>query len=168
LVERYREAAAVVDEGLSRLRKAVADGLVTNLFEVVQLQTRLLATKRSYLRARLGCKLHRIELGRLTSSVFEQQECRPRFPLASTRVVGTSLARVESRVVALQPELPGVAPVRAEGEEQTAERFVATQGFGDARVLAGRADLVGCTNPCRCCRCSRGRWAASRWSPIGA
>jgi outer membrane protein TolC len=74
LVERYREAAAVVDEGLSRLRKAVADGLVTNLFEVVQLQTRLLATKRSYLRARLGCKLQRIELDRLTSSGVEPQE----------------------------------------------------------------------------------------------
>jgi outer membrane protein TolC len=74
LVERYREAASVVEEGLARLRKAVADGLVTNLFEVVQLQTRLLATKRSYLRARLGCKLQRIELDRLTSSGFEQQE----------------------------------------------------------------------------------------------
>jgi outer membrane protein TolC len=68
LVERYREVSAVVEGGLAHLREALEKGRVTNLFEVVQLQTRLLATKRSFLRAHLECKLQKIELDRLTSS----------------------------------------------------------------------------------------------------
>ena len=68
LVDRYREAAAMVEGGLTHLREALDKGKVTNLFEVVQLQTRLLATKRSFLRAHLECKLQSIELDRLTSS----------------------------------------------------------------------------------------------------
>jgi outer membrane protein TolC len=68
LVGRYREAAATVEGGLTHLREALEKGRVTNLFEVVQLQTRLLATKRSFLRAHLECKLQTIELDRLTSS----------------------------------------------------------------------------------------------------
>jgi outer membrane protein TolC len=66
LTERYREAASVVDGGLVHLRQALERGAVTNLFEVVQLQGRLLATQRSYLRAQLECKLQQIELDRLT------------------------------------------------------------------------------------------------------
>jgi len=68
LIERYREAASVVEGGLAHLRQAVERGIVTNLFEVVQLQGRLLATQRSYLRAQLECKLQQVELERLTSS----------------------------------------------------------------------------------------------------
>ena len=68
LVERYRAAASVVEGGLNLLRKALEQGRVSNLFEVVQLQTRLLATKRSYLRANLECKLQKIELDRLTNT----------------------------------------------------------------------------------------------------
>jgi outer membrane protein TolC len=71
LVERYREAATVVEGGLTHLRAALEQGRVTNLFEVVQLQTRLLATKRSYLRATLECKLQKIELDRITSTGLE-------------------------------------------------------------------------------------------------
>jgi outer membrane protein TolC len=71
LVERYREAASVVEGGLTHLREALEQGRVSNLFEVVQLQTRLLATKRSYLRAHLECKLQKIELDRITSTGFE-------------------------------------------------------------------------------------------------
>jgi len=71
LVERYREAAAVVERGVANLRKALEQHGPTNLFEVVQLQSRLLATQRSYLRAELECKLHQIELDRITSSGFE-------------------------------------------------------------------------------------------------
>jgi len=71
LVERYREAASVVEGGLSHLRAALEQGRVSNLFEVVQLQTRLLATKRSYLRAHLECKLQKIELDRITSTGLE-------------------------------------------------------------------------------------------------
>jgi len=70
LVERYRDAAAVVESGLAHLRQAVDQGIVTNLFEVVQLQGRLLSTQRTYLRAKLECKLHQIELDRITSSGF--------------------------------------------------------------------------------------------------
>ena len=68
LVSRYREAAATVEGGLAHLREALEKGRVTNLFEVVQLQARLLATKRSFLRAHLECKVQAIELDRLTSS----------------------------------------------------------------------------------------------------
>jgi outer membrane protein TolC len=71
LVERYREAASVVEGGLTHLREALEQGRVSNLFEVVQLQTRLLATKRSYLRAHLECKLQKIELDRITSMGLE-------------------------------------------------------------------------------------------------
>jgi outer membrane protein TolC len=71
LVERYREAASLVEGGLSHLRAALEQGRVTNLFEVVQLQTRLLATKRSFLRANLECKLQKVELDRLTSTGLE-------------------------------------------------------------------------------------------------
>lgn len=71
LVERYREAASVVEGGLAHLRRALDSGRITNLFEVVQLQTRLLATKRSYLRATLECKLQAIELDRMTSTGLE-------------------------------------------------------------------------------------------------
>jgi outer membrane protein TolC len=72
LVLRYQEAASIVEGGLARLREAVEQGRVTNLFELVQLQTRLLATKRSYLRAHLECKLQKIELDRLTSADLEK------------------------------------------------------------------------------------------------
>jgi outer membrane protein TolC len=71
LVERYREVATVVEGGLAHLREALEKGRVTNLFEVVQVQTRLLATKRSYLRASLDCKLQKIELDRITTSGLE-------------------------------------------------------------------------------------------------
>lgn len=71
LVERYREASSVVEGGLTHLREALEQGRVSNLFEVVQLQTRLLATKRSFLRANLECKLQKIELDRLTSTGLE-------------------------------------------------------------------------------------------------
>jgi hypothetical protein len=71
LVSRYGEAAATVEGGLAHLREALEKGRVTNLFEVVQLQTRLLATKRSFLRAHLECKVQTIELDRLTSPGLE-------------------------------------------------------------------------------------------------
>ena len=68
LVQRYRDAASVVESGLLHLRQAMAQGQITNLFEIVQVQTRLLATQRSYLRAELDCKLYQIELERVTST----------------------------------------------------------------------------------------------------
>ncbi|HEX7498684.1 MAG TPA: TolC family protein [Polyangia bacterium] len=67
LVDRYREAATVVERGVANLRKALEQSGPTNLLEIVQLQARLLATQRSYLRAQLECKLQRIELDRITS-----------------------------------------------------------------------------------------------------
>jgi outer membrane protein TolC len=72
LTQRYREAASVVDAGLVHLRQALERGAITNLFEVVQLQGRLLATQRSYLRAQLECKLQQIELDRLTNSGLDK------------------------------------------------------------------------------------------------
>jgi outer membrane protein TolC len=74
LVERYREAASVVEGGLAQLRQALEQGRVTNLVQVVQLQTRLLATQRSYLRAQLDCKLQKIELDRITSTGLEGED----------------------------------------------------------------------------------------------
>ena len=74
LVGRYREAASVVEGGLTHLREALEKGRITNLFEVVQLQTRLLATQRSYLRAQLECKLQQIELDRITGSGLDQAD----------------------------------------------------------------------------------------------
>ena len=71
LVERYREAASVVEGGLTRLREALEQGRITNLFEVVQVQARLLATKRSYLHAQLECRLQQIELDRITNRGVE-------------------------------------------------------------------------------------------------
>jgi outer membrane protein TolC len=71
LVERYHEAASIVEGGLTHLREALEKGQITNLFDVVQLQARLLATKRSYLRARLECKLQQIELDRITNTGLE-------------------------------------------------------------------------------------------------
>jgi outer membrane protein TolC len=68
LVERYRDAAEVVETGVANLRKALEMSGPTNLFEIVQLQARLLSLQRSYLRADLECKLQQIELDRLTSS----------------------------------------------------------------------------------------------------
>jgi outer membrane protein TolC len=67
VVARYGEATEVVEGGLARLRKAVEQGQLTNLVELVQLQTRLLAIKRSHLRALLDCQLQRIELDRISS-----------------------------------------------------------------------------------------------------
>jgi outer membrane protein TolC len=72
LVERYRDAASVVERGVSNLRKALALSGPTNLLEIVQLQARLLATQRSYLRAQLECKLQQIELDRITSTGFDK------------------------------------------------------------------------------------------------
>ena len=71
LVERYRDAASVVESGVANLRKALELSGPTNLFEVVQLQARLLATQRSYLRAQLDCQVLQIELDRLTSTGLE-------------------------------------------------------------------------------------------------
>jgi outer membrane protein TolC len=68
VVARYGDTAQVVEGGLARLRKAIEQGQVTNLVELVQLQTRLLAVKRSHLRARLDCQLQGIELDRLSNS----------------------------------------------------------------------------------------------------
>jgi outer membrane protein TolC len=68
LVERYRDAAGVVETGVANLRKALEMSGPTNLFQVVQLQARLLSLQRSYLRADLECKLQKIELDRITSS----------------------------------------------------------------------------------------------------
>jgi outer membrane protein TolC len=73
LVERYREAATVVERGVANLRKALEQSGPTNLLEIVQLQTRLLSTQRSYLRAQLECKLQKIELDRITSSGLEDR-----------------------------------------------------------------------------------------------
>ena len=58
----------MVDAGLQHLHQALAQGRITNLFEIVQLQTRLLATQRSYLRAELDWKLYQIELDRITTT----------------------------------------------------------------------------------------------------
>jgi outer membrane protein TolC len=66
LVERYRAATSVVERAVANLRKALEQSGPTTLLEVVQLQARLLATQRSYLRAQLDCKLQQIELDRLT------------------------------------------------------------------------------------------------------
>jgi outer membrane protein TolC len=66
LVVRYREAASVVEQGVANLRKALEQSGPTSLVEIVQLQARLLATQRSYLRAQLECKLQQIELDRIT------------------------------------------------------------------------------------------------------
>jgi outer membrane protein, heavy metal efflux system len=71
LVARYRDAAAVVEQGVANLRKALEQSGPTSLIEIVQLQARLLATQRSYLRAQLDCKLQRIELDRITSIGLE-------------------------------------------------------------------------------------------------
>ncbi len=68
LVRRYRDAASVVEEGLAHIHRALKSGEVSNLMQVVELDARLSDTKRSYLRARLDCKLNRIELDRLASS----------------------------------------------------------------------------------------------------
>jgi outer membrane protein TolC len=73
LVARYREAAQVVEQGVSNLRKALEQSGPTNLLQIVQLQARLLATQRSYLRAQLECKLQQIELDRITSSGLENE-----------------------------------------------------------------------------------------------
>jgi len=67
LVDRYHEAATVVERGVANLRKALEQNGQTNLLEIVQLQARLLTTQRSYLRAQLECKLQRIELDRITN-----------------------------------------------------------------------------------------------------
>jgi outer membrane protein TolC len=74
LVARYRDAASVVEQGVANLRKALEQQGPTSLLQIVQLQTRLLATQRSYLRAQLECKLQQIELDRLTSSGLEGEE----------------------------------------------------------------------------------------------
>jgi outer membrane protein TolC len=71
LVARYRDAASVVEQGVANLRKALEQKGPTSLLEIVQLQARLLATQRSYLRAQLECKLQQIELDRITSSGLE-------------------------------------------------------------------------------------------------
>jgi outer membrane protein TolC len=68
LVSRYRDAAQVVEQGVANLRRALEQKGPTSLLEIVQLQARLLATQRSYLRAQLECKLQQIELDRITSS----------------------------------------------------------------------------------------------------
>jgi outer membrane protein TolC len=68
LVRRYRDAAAVVEEGLGHIRRALASGEITNLVQVVQVEARLSAAKRSYLRAHLDCKLSRFELDRLVGA----------------------------------------------------------------------------------------------------
>lgn len=71
LVERYREAARVVEQGVADLHKALAQAGPTNLLEILQLQTRLLLTQRASLRAQLDCKLEQIELDRLTGAAAE-------------------------------------------------------------------------------------------------
>ena len=71
LVERYRDAADLVETGVANLRKALELQGPTNLFEIVQLQARLLSLQRSYLRADLECKLQQIELDRITSTGLE-------------------------------------------------------------------------------------------------
>jgi len=70
-VERYRETATVVERGVANLRKALELSGPTYLLEIVQLQTRLLVTQRSYLRAQLECELQKIELDRITSPGFD-------------------------------------------------------------------------------------------------
>ena len=74
LVERYRDAASVVETGVANLRRALEQSGPTNLVQVVQLQARLLATQRSYLRAELECQLQQIELDRITSTGLESGE----------------------------------------------------------------------------------------------
>jgi len=74
LVTRYRDAASVVEQGVANLRKALEQKGPTSLLEIVQLQARLLATQRSYLRAQLECKLQRIELDRLTSPGLDKAD----------------------------------------------------------------------------------------------
>lgn len=74
LVSRYRDAAQVVEQGVANLRKALEQKGPTSLLEIVQLQARLLATQRSYLRAQLECKLQAIELERLTSTGLDKTE----------------------------------------------------------------------------------------------
>jgi outer membrane protein TolC len=74
LVERYRDAASVVEQGVANLRKALEQQGPTSLIEIVQLQARLFATQRSYLRAQLECKLQQIELDRITSSGLEGEK----------------------------------------------------------------------------------------------
>jgi outer membrane protein TolC len=77
LVARYREAALVVEQGVANLRKALEQSGPTNLLEIVQLQARLLATQRSYLRAQLECKLQQIELDRITGSGLSTRSDEP-------------------------------------------------------------------------------------------
>ena len=74
LVDRYHEAATVVERGVANLRKALEQNGQTNLLEIVQLQARLLTTQRSYLRAQLECKLQRIELDRITSPSLDKMD----------------------------------------------------------------------------------------------
>lgn len=71
LVERYHDAAHVVETGVANLRKALELQGPTNLLEIVQLQARLLSLQRSYLRADLECKIQQIELDRITSTGLE-------------------------------------------------------------------------------------------------
>jgi outer membrane protein TolC len=72
LLRRYREAASVVERATAGLRKTLSLSGPTNLFEIVELETRLLATRRAALRAELDCKLQQIEIDRLTGRGVEE------------------------------------------------------------------------------------------------
>jgi outer membrane protein TolC len=64
----YQESSAVVEQGLAAVKKSIESGESTNLYQALQLQSRLLAARKAALKSELECKLNRIEIDRLTGS----------------------------------------------------------------------------------------------------
>jgi hypothetical protein len=71
----------VVEQGLARILQALEQGRIADPFQVVELQTRLLAAQPSYLCARPECKLQQIELDRITGSGFAPAPQAPNRPV---------------------------------------------------------------------------------------
>ncbi len=65
LVQRYREAEPVLDDGLVRLKRSLEVSEV-DLLQIALVQTRVLAARRAGLKAALECRYTQIELDRLT------------------------------------------------------------------------------------------------------
>jgi outer membrane protein TolC len=65
LVQRYREAASILEEALKRFGRG---GEATGALQAGQLRARVLAARRAHLRAELECRLEQIEIERLVGS----------------------------------------------------------------------------------------------------
>jgi len=68
LLKRYRESSAIVEQGLAAVKKSIESGDSTNLYQALQLQSRLLSARKAALKAEVECKLKRIEIDRLTGT----------------------------------------------------------------------------------------------------